>query len=119
MSAFGLIEVTRQRMRPSLRSSTYLKCPQCNGVGVVKSFESQSIEMLRMIRMAALKNEIHRIELTLDPNAAEYLLNQRRAALVEIETTYHKTIQIRADLSDSASPPKIACYDERGSVVRF
>ncbi|MHC4855689.1 MAG: Rne/Rng family ribonuclease, partial [Planctomycetota bacterium] len=64
MSAFGLIELTRQRMRPSLQSSTYLKCSHCNGVGVVKSFESQSIEILRTVRLAALKKEIRRIELT-------------------------------------------------------
>ena len=119
MSAFGLIEVTRQRMRPSLQSSTYLKCPHCNGTGVVKSFESQSIEMLRVIRMAALKKEVHRIELTIEPNAAEYLLNHRRSALVDIESTYQKIIQIRADLAGSGSQPKIICYDERGSIVRF
>jgi hypothetical protein len=69
--------------------------------------------------MAALKNEIYRIELTIDPNAAEYLLNQRRSALVNIETTYNKKIQIRADFSGSISLPKIVCYDERGSIVRF
>ena len=118
MSAFGLIEVTRQRMRPSLQSSTYLKCPQCNGAGVIKSFESQSIEMLRMIRIAALKKEISRIELTIEPNAAEYLLNQRRSALVEIEQEYNKEIKIRADLTGVSGVPKVVCYDERESIVR-
>jgi ribonuclease E len=119
MSAFGLIELTRQRMRPSLQSSTYLKCSRCNGVGVVKSFESQSIEILRTVRIAALKNEIRRIELTTGSDVANYLLNQRRAALVQIEKEYDKEIRVYADILGASSPPKIVCYDERGSVVRF
>ena len=119
MSAFGLIELTRQRIRPSLQSSTYLKCPHCNGVGVVKSFESQSIEILRTIRLAALKKEIRRIELRVAPDVANFLLNQRRAALVQIEKEYDKEIRVYADILDSSSQPKIVCYDERGSVMRF
>lgn len=119
MSAFGLIELTRQRMRPSLQSSTYLKCPHCTGAGVVKSLESQSIEMLRMIRLAALKDEIHRIELTTGPDVAEFLQNQRRSALVQIESTYNKEVRIHAELMAAGTSPKTVCYDERGSVVRF
>lgn len=119
MSAFGLIELTRQRMRPSLQSSTYLKCPHCNGAGVLKSFESQSIELLRTIRLAALKKEIRRIEVMTGPDVAHYLLNQRRSALVQIETTYDKEIRVSADLLEPTAQPRIVCYDERGSVVRF
>ena len=119
MSAFGLIELTRQRMRPSLQSSTYLKCPHCNGVGVVKSFESQSIEILRTVRLAALKNEIRRIELTVPSDVANFLLNQRRSALVQIEKDYEKEIRVHADFLGTSAQPKIVCYDERGSVVRF
>ena len=119
MSAFGLIELTRQRMRPSLQSSTYLKCFHCNGVGVVKSFESQSIDILRTIRLAALKKEIRRIELTAPSDVANFLLNQRRSALVQIEADYEKEIRIHADILGSSTQPKVICYDERGSVVRF
>lgn len=119
MSAFGLIELTRQRMRPSLQSSTYLKCPHCNGAGVVKSFESQSIEILRTIRLAALKNEIRRIEVTVASDVSNFLLNQRRAALVQIEKDHQKEIRIYADVLGDSVQPKLVCYDERGSVVRF
>ncbi|MHC5143689.1 MAG: Rne/Rng family ribonuclease [Planctomycetota bacterium] len=119
MSAFGLIELTRQRMRPSLQSSTYLKCPHCNGVGVVKSFESQSIEILRSVRVAASKKEIHRIELTAASDVASYLLNQRRSVLMQIETDLEKKIRVYADVTGHSAQPKIVCYDERGSIVRF
>ena len=64
MSAFGLIELTRQRMRPSLQLSTYLKCPHCKGQGFVKSEESRAIEVLRMVRHAASKQQVRKIELT-------------------------------------------------------
>ncbi|MHC4773195.1 MAG: hypothetical protein ACYS8S_06405 [Planctomycetota bacterium] len=119
MSAFGLIELTRQRMRPSLQSSIYLKCPHCNGIGVVKSFESQSIEILRSVRMAASKKVIQRIELTVASDVASFLLNQRRSVLMQIETEHEKKIRVYADSSEVSAQPKIVCYDERGSVVRF
>jgi ribonuclease E len=119
MSAFGLIELTRQRMRSSLQSSTYLKCPHCNGVGVVKSFESQSIEILRSVRVAASKKVIHRIELTVPSDVASYLLNQRRSVLSQIESDHEKKIRVYADHSDLPAQPQIVCYDERGSVVKF
>ncbi len=119
MSAFGLIELTRQRMRPSLQSSTYLTCPNCHGSGVVKSFESQSIEILRMIRLAMPRNEIRRIELTLPVGVANFLQNHRRDILAEIEVASGKSIIICPDLLGSVGTLKIVCYDERGSVVKF
>lgn len=119
MSLFGLIELTRQRMRPSLQSSTYLRCPHCNGVGVIKSFESQAIEILRTLRLAASKKEIARIELTVTSDVANFLLNQRRAVLVDIESESSKKIRVYADPLSATAQPKIVCYDERGTVVRF
>ncbi|MHC5173288.1 MAG: hypothetical protein ACYSPJ_05960, partial [Planctomycetota bacterium] len=96
-----------------------LKCPHCNGVGVVKSFESQSIEILRSVRVAASKKEIHRIELTAASDVASYLLNQRRSVLMQIETDLEKKIRVYADVTGHSAQPKIVCYDERGSIVRF
>ncbi|RKY10492.1 MAG: hypothetical protein DRP52_07135 [Planctomycetota bacterium] len=119
MSAFGLIELTRQRMRPSLHSSTYLKCPHCDGAGVVKSFESQSIEVLRTVRLAASKKVVRRIELTVASDVASFLLNQRRSVLMQIEADFEKKIRVYADHSEASAQPKIVCYDERGSIVRF
>ena len=119
MSAFGLIELTRQRMRPSLHSSTYLKCPHCDGAGVIKSLESQSIEIVRSLRLASSKNEIRRIELTVAPAVASFLLNQRRSVLMQIETDHEKKIRVYADATANSAQPKIVCHDERGSIVRF
>jgi ribonuclease E len=119
MSAFGLIELTRQRMRPSLQSSTYLPCPACKGSGIIKSVEAQTIELLRTIRLAASRKEIRRIEVTVGPELADFLLNDRRAVLVQIETTCEKDIRVHSEVGLQSGTAKIVCTDERGSVVRF
>lgn len=119
MSAFGLIELTRQRMRPSLQSSTYLTCPHCHGSGVIKSLESQSIEILRLLRIAAMKKEISRIEVMVPADVAHFLQNRRRVVLAQIEDTSNKTIVIHPDFPGSIREQKIICYDERGAVVKF
>ena len=97
MSAFGLIELTRQRMRPSLQLSTYLKCPHCKGQGFVKSEESRAIEVLRMVRHAATKQQVRKIELTAPPQVADFLLNKRRNVLAGIEEKSEKIIIVSSD----------------------
>ncbi len=119
MSAFGLIELTRQRMRPSLQSSTYLTCPHCKGSGVVKSLEYQSIEILRMIRLAASKKEISKIEVSVPSEVAHFLLNRRRIILAQIEESSEKTIMIHPNYPGTMEDQRIVCYDERGAVVKF
>lgn len=119
MSAFGLIELTRQRMRPSLQSSTYLTCPHCHGSGVIKSLESQSIEILRMIRLAASRKEISRMEVAVPADVANFLQNRRRVVLAQIEESSEKRIVIRPEFPGLTGEQKIICYDERGAVVKF
>lgn len=119
MSAFGLIELTRQRMRPSLQSSTYLKCPHCQGRGFIKSAEAQSIEILRVIRHAASRKEVNRIELAAPPEVADFMLNHRRAILAKIEQDMEKKIIVRSDAQATIGALKTVCYDGRGSVVKI
>ena len=119
MSAFGLIEITRQRMRPSLQSSTYLKCPHCSGTGVIKSFESQSIEMMRLLNLAAARKEIKQIELSVSPEVAGFLQNRKRTLISRLEGESEKTVVINADSNRIGENYDIICYNERGSVVKF
>ncbi len=120
MSAFGLIELTRQRMRPSLQSSTYLMCPHCKGSGVVKSYESQAIEILRLLRLAAGRKEIKRIDITVPREVAMFLQNEKRQILARYETEQDKQIIVTPDFFGvNDEPAKLRCYDERGSAVRF
>ncbi len=119
MSAFGLIELTRQRIKPSLQSSTYFDCPHCGGTGVIKSDESQSIEIIRTLNIAAAKPEIKKIEIKVSPGVEGYLQNEKRNTIVGIEQQNDKKIVITADPSCNGENYEITCYNERLSVVSF
>lgn len=118
MSAFGLIELTRQRMRPSLQTATYLKCPHCSGSGVIKNLESQSIELMRKMNLAAAKKDVKRIEMNVAPEVASYLLNQKRAAISLLESQSEKEVVVNADPACAGQENTMKCYNGRGSVVK-
>ncbi len=119
MSAFGLIEMTRQRMRPSLQSSTYHKCPHCVGTGVIKSFESQSIEIIRLLYLAGARSEIRKIEIAVSPEVANFLQNQKRTTIAKLEDESGCQITVNADQNCIGENSQINCYDQRGSTVKF
>jgi ribonuclease E len=119
ISRFGVVEMTRQRMRPSLQSSTYLACPQCAGSGFVKSHESVAIEVIRLLNLAASKKQITRIELLVSQQVAEYLQNEKRAAISQIEQASEKKIIIHAEPSYTSDKHEFVCHNERGSVVKL
>jgi ribonuclease E len=118
MSQFGLIELTRQRMRPSLQSSTSQKCPYCDGTGVVKNPESQSIELIRLLESAMVRKEVRRIDLRVNPAVADFLLNDRRALLSKMETDSDKTIIVRGDSNQTVEGYSLSYFDERGIEIR-
>ncbi|MGV2338627.1 MAG UNVERIFIED_CONTAM: hypothetical protein LVR18_32960 [Planctomycetaceae bacterium] len=85
ISPFGLIEMTRQRIRPSLRRSVYENCPSCNGVGQVKTAESLSIEVMRLVLAAASSDPVKRIVIEVHDRVGNYLNNRKRKELIRIE----------------------------------
>jgi ribonuclease E len=119
MSAFGLIELTRQRIRPSLQLSTYLSCPYCGGSGVIKSLESHSIEIMRLLFLAGAREDIRRIELSVSPEIEGFLQNQKRAVITQLELEAEKEVVINADPNCAGGHYSITCYDERGRTVKF
>jgi ribonuclease E len=119
ISRFGVVEMTRQRMRPSLQSSTYLACPHCGGAGFVKSHESLAIEMIRLLNLSASNERIKSIELSVSPEVADYLQNQKRAGVLEIEQANDKRIVIHSVADYSGEKHDLVCYNDRGSVVKL
>jgi ribonuclease E len=119
ISAFGIIEMTRQRVRPSLQLSTYLKCPYCLGAGMVKSPESAAIEIIRMLNVAAARSGVKRIELSVPPAVADFLLNKRRGAIAKIEISEQKHIIVRPDGTCPAEQYNIVCFDEHQGIIRI
>jgi len=119
ISRFGIVEMTRQRMRTSLPSSTYLACPHCGGAGFIKSHESLAIELIRLLNYSASKKSIKRIDLSVSPEVAEYLQNERRATLAQIEDGSDKRIVIHAAAEYTGGKHELVCTNERGSVVKL
>jgi len=119
MSRFGIIEMTRQRVRPSLASSTFQACPHCNGTGRIKSPESQALAAVRALRLATNDDRVARITLTVSPPVAEHILNHRRAEILALEQTCHTQIRIHGDKSMPPGEMSIACSDARGLAVQW
>ena len=119
ISRFGVVEMTRQRMRPSLQSSTYLACPHCGGSGFVKSHESLAIEVIRLLHLSASKEQIKRIELFVSPEVADYLQNEKRTAIAQIEQVSSKCVIIHSVPDYSGEKHKLVCYNDRGSIVKL
>ncbi|MBI1321997.1 Rne/Rng family ribonuclease [bacterium] len=97
MSQFGLIEMTRQRIRPSIKRSIYEDCPHCLGQGVTKTPESMSIDVMRILALAANRNDIRRINITCSHNVANYLNNRKRQDLARLEKDGQMSIHIRPE----------------------
>jgi ribonuclease E len=119
ISRFGVVEMTRQRMRPSLQLSTYLACPQCGGTGFVKSHESLALEIIRLLNLAASKDHIRRIELSVSPEVADYLQNEMRGALSQIEQSAEKRVIVHASTEFSGEERSLICYNDRGGEVKL
>jgi len=97
ISKFGLMELSRQRLRPSLESRSYQVCQHCNGRGMVLSVESASLAYLRRIWLGASKGDVSKINGSLPVDVASYLLNRKRKELTDIENRYGVTILIHGD----------------------
>jgi ribonuclease E len=119
ISAFGIIEMTRQRFRPSLQYNNYLRCPHCGGTGMVKNPASAAIEVIRILNSAAARQEIKKVILSAPPTIADFLLNQRRAAIAKIEADSQLHIFIKSDETCPAEQYNVICYDEREGVVKL
>jgi ribonuclease E len=97
ISAFGLLEMSRQRLRPSLLEHSTEICPHCAGTGRVRSIESAALHALRAIEEEGVRRRASEILVSLPPNVALYLLNQKRHTISEIENRYNFHVTIEAD----------------------
>ncbi|MFO7576254.1 MAG: Rne/Rng family ribonuclease [Pelovirga sp.] len=85
ISQFGLLEMSRQRIKPVLSVGAYQECPHCHGVGRIKSIESQAVSFLRQAHTAAAKGQVGHIEARVPYDVANFLLNQKRATINQLE----------------------------------
>ncbi|MDQ3494462.1 MAG: Rne/Rng family ribonuclease, partial [Pseudomonadota bacterium] len=97
ISRFGLLEMSRQRLRPSLGESSQLVCPRCDGHGRMRSVESLSLSIIRIAEEHAMKDSTGQVLVQAPVEIANYLLNEKRSALREIEQRHEAPIVIVAD----------------------
>ncbi|MDE2256292.1 MAG: Rne/Rng family ribonuclease [Xanthomonadaceae bacterium] len=97
ISRFGLLEMSRQRLRPSLGESTQSVCPRCEGHGRVRSVESLSLSVLRLVEEQAMKEKTGQVLVQVPAMVANFLLNEKRKSIVEIEQRHDVPLIVVAD----------------------
>lgn len=117
MSQFCMIELTRQRVRPSLKRSIYGDCPHCHGAGLIKTPESASLDIMRRLAAGATRHDVARLDVRVYPSVANYLLNKKRKALVELEEKTGKKINITSDTTMAGDGAHIEAHDARGNMI--
>jgi ribonuclease E len=88
LSRFGLLEMSRQRLRPSLSEHTQIACPRCEGRGQIRSVESLALSVLRLIEEECMKDRTGRVVAQLPVDVATFLLNEKRSPIAELEARY-------------------------------
>ncbi len=118
-SPFGLIEMTRQRIRTSLKRSIYTDCPCCSGRGLVKTAESMSIEVIRMLALACRNQHIVRVTVRVNDEVAAFLNNKKRREVMILEDTGDMTVQILGSESLYPEALELDCRDKHGERVEI
>ncbi|PVB62608.1 ribonuclease E/G [Labrenzia sp. 011] len=113
ISHFGLLEMSRQRIRTGVLESSTTPCPHCQGTGMIRSVESVALHVLRSIEDNLLKGASHNLIIRTTTQVALYILNQKRANLVDLETRFAIEIEVHADESINGQLYVL----ERGALV--
>jgi len=118
-SPFGLIEMTRQRIRPSLKRSVYRDCPCCTGTGVVKTAESMALEVVRLLILVTQRKDVAKVIVSVANDVASYLNNKKRRELSRLEESGDMLVLVEG--KDYVNPEHLTinCYDAAGNQVHF
>ncbi len=117
MSKFGIIEMTRQRMRSGHKRRHYEDCPYCHGAGQVKTLESMSLRVVREIRASLVKPEIVRADIRVNNRVHDEIQNRMREQVLDIESRTGARLAVYGDSSLGVEDIEIACYDALGNRV--
>ena len=118
-SPFGLIEMTRQRIRPSIKKSVFDNCPNCAGTGFVKTSESVSIEVIRALMLASQEDGVTRISVTVSDDVANYLNNRKRRELAALEDQASLVVQVFGKEGVAPDHMAIQCLDANAREIKF
>lgn len=113
ISSFGLMEMSRQRLRTGVLEATTRECPHCDGTGLVRTASSAGLSALRLIEDEAARGKGSIIALRASTEAAIYLLNTKRDELIEIETRYGVSVQVIPEGEDEGAKMSVASSGPR------
>lgn len=115
ISEFGILEMTRQRMRASHESQHFTDCPTCRGRGLVQRPDSVAADALRELAALLDSQSVHRVELVVHPRIAGELLSTKRRALGRLERSSGKHVDVRVSEAISVDRVTFYAYDDRGA----
>ncbi len=118
MSPFCIVEMTRQRRRQSLQQSTFKECPQCRGTGYVKNRETAALQILRQVKAGLDGKELDTVEVRADTEVANYLSNDMRGRLGELESETGKVIRVLADATLDPGRHEVKFLNSAGKNVK-
>jgi ribonuclease E len=113
ISPFGLLELSRQRLRPSFQELSTEPCPSCHGSGFLRSVESAALQALRVIEIEGIKGATAALAIALPEEVALYVLNQKRDRLVGLEQRYAMSVEIRAERDLAAGDYELEAIEAR------
>ncbi|HUN82330.1 MAG TPA: Rne/Rng family ribonuclease [Phycisphaerae bacterium] len=117
ISRFGILEMTRQRQRPSFSKSMFADCPRCGGSGRVKATESMSLDIMRQIALAAHKEGVVSVDVRVAVAVANELQNRKRHQITDLERAASVTIRVHGEPAYTADQAQIVATDRRGREV--
>ena len=92
ISKFGLLEMSRQRLRPSLSDGNHITCPRCNGTGHIRDTESSALQILRMVQEESMKDNTAAVHVQVPIEVTSFLLNEKRTEITKIEQKQRVTV---------------------------
>lgn len=119
ISEFGIVEMTRQRVRGSFRSVHFAKCPQCTGRGVLRRPESVATDAIRELGVVLDYEKVAKVEMVVSPRVAGELLSSKRQALWRIERSFNKRVDVRVSEDIPVDQFRLYAYDEAGADIEI
>ncbi len=136
LSRFGLLELSRQRLQPSLGESSHIPCPRCHGIGFIRGTESSALHILRIIQEEAMKENTGAVHAQVPVDVATFLLNEKRTELysleerlgvhvllipnMHLETPHYKIVRVRHDdmgeVGDAPSYRRVEAPEEEAGA---
>ena len=126
ISRFGLLELSRQRLRPALAETSYITCPRCTGTGHIRSTESAALHILRILEEESMKDNTGALHCQVPVDVGTFLLNEKRVDISHIESRHrvnlvivpnrhletpaHEIVRVRHDQLNSEGPSNLASY---------